>query len=147
MLCQFGMEGYFSFMWYWLFTICLSLSFCLFYLTLQEKNKDKDKRFRPLYDIPYMFEAREFLRKKLIGKKVRESDILPYYSFCISFFFHVSFCILSGVTKQVHQTDLELIDFIHRTTNDLYLRKTEWQSTGHWHFVNCWCIYTQICAH
>jgi len=26
---------------------------------------------RPLYDIPYMFEAREFLRKKLIGKKVR----------------------------------------------------------------------------
>uniref|UniRef100_A0A8C1XAX7 Staphylococcal nuclease domain-containing protein n=1 Tax=Cyprinus carpio TaxID=7962 RepID=A0A8C1XAX7_CYPCA len=27
-------------------------------------------RFRPLYDIPYMFEAREFLRKKLIGKKV-----------------------------------------------------------------------------
>uniref|UniRef100_A0A671LBU8 Staphylococcal nuclease domain-containing protein 1 n=1 Tax=Sinocyclocheilus anshuiensis TaxID=1608454 RepID=A0A671LBU8_9TELE len=28
------------------------------------------RRFRPLYDIPYMFEAREFLRKKLIGKKV-----------------------------------------------------------------------------
>jgi len=27
-------------------------------------------RSRPLYDIPYMFEAREFLRKKLIGKKV-----------------------------------------------------------------------------
>ena len=26
---------------------------------------------RPLYDIPYMFEAREFLRKKLIGKKVQ----------------------------------------------------------------------------
>uniref|UniRef100_A0A672R169 Staphylococcal nuclease domain-containing protein 1 n=1 Tax=Sinocyclocheilus grahami TaxID=75366 RepID=A0A672R169_SINGR len=37
---------------------------------IHEKNKDKDKRFRPLYDIPYMFEAREFLRKKLIGKKV-----------------------------------------------------------------------------
>ncbi|XP_071397824.1 staphylococcal nuclease domain-containing protein 1 isoform X1 [Centroberyx affinis] len=36
----------------------------------EEKNKDKDKRFRPLYDIPYMFEAREFMRKKLIGKKV-----------------------------------------------------------------------------
>ncbi|KAJ8249711.1 hypothetical protein COCON_G00229270 [Conger conger] len=36
----------------------------------QEKNRDKDKRFRPLYDIPYMFEAREFMRKKLIGKKV-----------------------------------------------------------------------------
>ncbi|KAI9533566.1 nuclease domain-containing protein [Dissostichus eleginoides] len=37
---------------------------------VKEKNKDKDKRFRPLYDIPYMFEAREFLRKKIIGKKV-----------------------------------------------------------------------------
>ncbi|CAB1416059.1 unnamed protein product [Pleuronectes platessa] len=36
----------------------------------EEKNKDKDKRFRPLYDIPYMFEAREFMRKKLSGKKV-----------------------------------------------------------------------------
>uniref|UniRef100_A0A8C5HCQ5 Staphylococcal nuclease domain-containing protein n=1 Tax=Gouania willdenowi TaxID=441366 RepID=A0A8C5HCQ5_GOUWI len=36
----------------------------------ESENKDKDKRFRPLYDIPYMFEAREFLRKKLIGKKV-----------------------------------------------------------------------------
>uniref|UniRef100_A0A668T9N0 Staphylococcal nuclease domain-containing protein n=1 Tax=Oreochromis aureus TaxID=47969 RepID=A0A668T9N0_OREAU len=40
----------------------------------EEKNKDKDKRFRPLYDIPYMFEAREFLRKKLIGKKVRTTE-------------------------------------------------------------------------
>ncbi|XP_067676667.1 staphylococcal nuclease domain-containing protein 1-like [Haliotis asinina] len=29
-----------------------------------------NRRVRPLYDIPYMFEAREFLRKKLIGKKV-----------------------------------------------------------------------------
>ena len=28
-------------------------------------------RFRPLYDVPYMYEAREFLRKKLIGKKVQ----------------------------------------------------------------------------
>ncbi|XP_041934064.1 staphylococcal nuclease domain-containing protein 1 [Alosa sapidissima] len=36
----------------------------------EEKIKDKDKRFRPLYDLPYMFEAREFMRKKLIGKKV-----------------------------------------------------------------------------
>lgn len=27
-------------------------------------------RTKPLYDIPYMFEAREFLRKKLIGKRV-----------------------------------------------------------------------------
>lgn len=45
-------------------------------ICIQEKNKDKDKRFRPLYDIPYMFEAREFLRKKLIGKKVRTTERL-----------------------------------------------------------------------
>ncbi|XP_066928022.1 staphylococcal nuclease domain-containing protein 1-like [Clytia hemisphaerica] len=36
-----------------------------------ENGPSRDaKRGRPLYDIPYMFEAREFLRKKLIGKKV-----------------------------------------------------------------------------
>lgn len=29
-----------------------------------------DKKNVPLYDVPYLFEAREFLRKKLIGKKV-----------------------------------------------------------------------------
>jgi staphylococcal nuclease domain-containing protein 1 len=34
------------------------------------RKKDAKSRPRPLYDIPYMFEAREFLRKKLIGKKV-----------------------------------------------------------------------------
>ena len=32
--------------------------------------KEAGKRIRPLYDIPYMYEAREFMRKKLIGKKV-----------------------------------------------------------------------------
>lgn len=37
----------------------------------QEPLTVKDgKRSKPLYDVPYMFEAREFLRKKLIGKKV-----------------------------------------------------------------------------
>lgn len=30
----------------------------------------RPKGFRPLYDIPFMLEAREFLRKKLVGKKV-----------------------------------------------------------------------------
>lgn len=29
-----------------------------------------DKKGNPLYDVPYLFETREFLRKKLIGKKV-----------------------------------------------------------------------------
>lgn len=33
-------------------------------------NGKDNKKPRPLYDVPYMFEAREFLRKKLIGKKV-----------------------------------------------------------------------------
>jgi len=36
-----------------------------------ENGPSRDgKRGRPLYDVPYMFEAREFLRKKLIGKKI-----------------------------------------------------------------------------
>ena len=34
------------------------------------KKENTNKVFRPLYDIPFMFEAREFVRKKLIGKKV-----------------------------------------------------------------------------
>ena len=29
-----------------------------------------DNKIKPLYDIPFMFEAREFLRKKLIGQNV-----------------------------------------------------------------------------
>ena len=37
---------------------------------LDDRKKDPRYRPRPLYDIPFMFEAREFLRKKLIGKKV-----------------------------------------------------------------------------
>ncbi|XP_005039001.1 PREDICTED: staphylococcal nuclease domain-containing protein 1-like [Ficedula albicollis] len=36
-----------------------------------DSAQDKNRKLRPLYDIPYMFEAREFLRKKLIGKKVQ----------------------------------------------------------------------------
>lgn len=39
-------------------------------LTCAPSLQDKNRKLRPLYDIPYMFEAREFLRKKLIGKKV-----------------------------------------------------------------------------
>ena len=35
-----------------------------------EDNRDRGKNFRPLYQIPCMFEAREFLRKKLIGQRV-----------------------------------------------------------------------------
>lgn len=38
-------------------------------------RQDKNRKLRPLYDIPYMFEAREFLRKKLIGKKVRRERV------------------------------------------------------------------------
>nr|CAG4638262.1 EOG090X01F7 [Cyclestheria hislopi] len=37
----------------------------------EDKAADPQKKgFRPLYDIPWLYEAREFLRKKLIGKRV-----------------------------------------------------------------------------
>jgi len=36
-------------------------------------KRDPKNRPRPLYDTPYMYEAREFLRKKLIDKKVNVS--------------------------------------------------------------------------
>lgn len=54
----------------------MTLSY-FFYRTDENKANEegkatvtKTKVVRPLYDIPWMFEAREFLRKKLIGKKV-----------------------------------------------------------------------------
>lgn len=34
------------------------------------KQSPRPKGFKPLYDIPWMFEARESIRKKLVGKKV-----------------------------------------------------------------------------
>jgi len=34
-------------------------------------QRTRQKGFRPLYDIPFMYEAREFLRKKLIGHTVQ----------------------------------------------------------------------------
>lgn len=37
----------------------------------QKEDEPPPSRNRPLYDVPYMFEAREFMRKKLIGKKVQ----------------------------------------------------------------------------
>jgi len=40
------------------------------------QEEDAPKRgadFRPLYDVPFMFEAREFLRKKLVGHQVQVS--------------------------------------------------------------------------
>ena len=36
----------------------------------QKASEKSGPRFRPLYDIPFMFQGREFLRKKIIGKKV-----------------------------------------------------------------------------
>merc|ERR1712223_662424 len=36
----------------------------------ERPTKASGSQFRPLYDIPFMFEAREFLRKKLIGQNV-----------------------------------------------------------------------------
>lgn len=42
----------------------------------RESGEDKSaagpgRQFRPLYDIPFMFQAREFLRKRILGKKVQ----------------------------------------------------------------------------
>lgn len=37
----------------------------------EDGSRTKQKGFRPLYDIPFMYEAREFLRKKLIGHNVQ----------------------------------------------------------------------------
>ncbi|XP_041987682.1 staphylococcal nuclease domain-containing protein 1 [Aricia agestis] len=34
------------------------------------KQSPRPKGFKPLYDIPWLYEAREFLRKKLVGKKI-----------------------------------------------------------------------------
>lgn len=39
-----------------------------------DQGKPNVRVTRPLYDIPYMYEAREFLRKKLIGKKVTRAN-------------------------------------------------------------------------
>ncbi|ODN01371.1 nuclease domain-containing protein 1, partial [Orchesella cincta] len=39
----------------------------------EEKVKPKEKPVRPLYEIPFMYEARAYLRKKLIGRKVQVS--------------------------------------------------------------------------
>jgi len=36
----------------------------------EDDSVRREKGFKPLYDIPYMYEAREFLRKKLIGQQV-----------------------------------------------------------------------------
>lgn len=41
--------------------------------TPEAEVKPKGGKGRSLYEIPYMFDAREFLRKKLIGKKVQVS--------------------------------------------------------------------------
>lgn len=37
----------------------------------EENNANRQPIKRPLYEIPYLFEARELLRKRLIGKNVR----------------------------------------------------------------------------
>ncbi len=41
----------------------------------EDGNRTRQKGFRPLYDIPFMFEAREFLRKKVIGHNVQVDTI------------------------------------------------------------------------
>ena len=59
-----------------LFYISGNIVFCP-RLPSKQENDDtslnsqrQQQRVRPLYDVPYMWEAREFMRKKLVGKKV-----------------------------------------------------------------------------
>jgi hypothetical protein len=56
----------------YIFRICYELTSSInIHVTLVfQEQSTGNKRTRPLYDVPYMFEAREFMRKKLIGKKV-----------------------------------------------------------------------------
>ncbi|PIC44887.1 hypothetical protein B9Z55_005098 [Caenorhabditis nigoni] len=39
--------------------------------TGEDKQPSVGRQFRPLYDVPFMFQAREFLRKRIHGKKVQ----------------------------------------------------------------------------
>lgn len=60
-----------------------TIVFFLHYLYFSAADEDgklpaRPKNFRPLYDIPFMFDCREVLRKKLIGKKVH--CVLDYIS-------------------------------------------------------------------
>ena len=47
-------------------------------------------KFRPLYDIPFMFDAREFLRKKLINQNVHVT--VDYIQESISQSLHIDIC-------------------------------------------------------
>ena len=52
--------------------LCCSLmgKFIFFYRPTEDTKKAGASETRNLYEIPLMFEAREFLREKLMGKKV-----------------------------------------------------------------------------
>ena len=66
----------------------LQLSFHTSLFPRQQKDEDSAPstgKVRPLYDIPYMFEAREFMRKKLIGKKVTSPLLLYILFYCCTF--------------------------------------------------------------
>ncbi|KAJ1367861.1 hypothetical protein KIN20_028869 [Parelaphostrongylus tenuis] len=77
------------------------------------------RQFRPLYDIPFMFQAREFLRKRLIGKTVSvtvdyiqpKSDQFPEKTCCTVKIGELNIAealILKGLSKVVrHRSDDE----------------------------------------
>ena len=58
-------------------------------------GRTRQKGFRPLYDIPWMYEAREFLRKKLIGHNVQVVVYfyLQYISFCVTLSSRIRECV------------------------------------------------------
>lgn len=62
--------------------ILLRYYYCRIFFFFREESRDIEnkvgRQFRPLYDIPYLFEAREFLRKRLVGKKVQVCSSIKY---------------------------------------------------------------------
>lgn len=61
---------------------------------LSSTERQAGQKSRPLYDVPYMFEAREFLRKKLIGKKV------SYYYYYYLYAWYIAYVVLHS--KYLH---------------------------------------------
>lgn len=84
-----------------------------------EEKPSVGRQFRPLYDIPFMFQAREFLRKRLIGKTVAvtvdyiqpKSEQFPEKTYCTVKIGDLNIAealILKGLSKVVrHRSDDE----------------------------------------
>ncbi|KJH48241.1 nuclease-like protein [Dictyocaulus viviparus] len=100
-----------------LVTLCHHGKVC--WLRDTDEKPSVGRQFRPLYDIPFMFQAREFLRKRLIGKTVTvtvdyiqpKSDQFPEKTCCTVKIGDLNIAealILKGLSKVVrHRSDDE----------------------------------------